>query len=376
MSPRIPAESFPPGEYLRDELDARDWSQSEFAEIIGRDTATVNRILSGKSQITADMACLFEEALDLDAEYWLNLESAYQLGIKRERTRPTLVTQKARLHDAFPVKQMGSRGWITKTDNIDVLYHNVFEFYRISSIDEVPSFLHAVKKTRTKKYSSLQLAWLCRTRVLAECLMVSSYTKSKLKHALVELRKALESPEEIRNIPRILADAGVRLLVVEPLKGSRIEGACFWLDSKSPVVALSLLSPTIDCFWFNLMHELFHVFHGHGKIDGPIVDEDIGNPNNTDEPQEEKLVNQEAEKWLIQTNVFDDFVMRHNPMFSRANILGFARRINVHPGIVAGRLHKKGIVRSWAIHAKLKTNVRNTVASSALCDGWGMNPDI
>ena len=31
-----PAHAFPPGEYLRDELEERGWTVTEFAEIIGR----------------------------------------------------------------------------------------------------------------------------------------------------------------------------------------------------------------------------------------------------------------------------------------------------------------------------------------------------
>ena len=36
MAIRTPAEVFPPGEFLADELEARGWTQTEFAEIIGR----------------------------------------------------------------------------------------------------------------------------------------------------------------------------------------------------------------------------------------------------------------------------------------------------------------------------------------------------
>ena len=42
MSERIPAEVFPPGEFLADELEARGWTQVEFAEIIRRPPEVVN----------------------------------------------------------------------------------------------------------------------------------------------------------------------------------------------------------------------------------------------------------------------------------------------------------------------------------------------
>src|SRR3546814_3007260 len=46
------AEIFPPGEFLKDELEARGWSQTELAEIIGRPTRLINEIIAGKRTIT------------------------------------------------------------------------------------------------------------------------------------------------------------------------------------------------------------------------------------------------------------------------------------------------------------------------------------
>ena len=82
---RIPAEVFPPGEYLQDELEARGLSLAEFAATIGRDPIYLGRLILGKAQLTADIALQLEEALGLDAQYWLNLESTYRLAKSRER---------------------------------------------------------------------------------------------------------------------------------------------------------------------------------------------------------------------------------------------------------------------------------------------------
>ena len=42
------AEIFPPGEFLREELEARGWSQTEMAEIIGRPVRLINELIAGK----------------------------------------------------------------------------------------------------------------------------------------------------------------------------------------------------------------------------------------------------------------------------------------------------------------------------------------
>lgn len=79
MDDRVVAEVFPPGEFLRDELEARGWTQTEFAEIIGRPTRLVNEIIAAKRGITPDTAKEIAAALGTSAQFWMNLETTYQL---------------------------------------------------------------------------------------------------------------------------------------------------------------------------------------------------------------------------------------------------------------------------------------------------------
>ncbi|HEY1684763.1 MAG TPA: HigA family addiction module antitoxin [Tepidisphaeraceae bacterium] len=74
-----PAEAFPPGEYLRDELEARGWTQAEFARVIGRPLQLVNEIIKGKKRITEQTALEIAAALGTSAKVWLNLENTYRL---------------------------------------------------------------------------------------------------------------------------------------------------------------------------------------------------------------------------------------------------------------------------------------------------------
>ena len=72
-----PAEAFPPGEYLSDELEARGWTVTEFADMIGRPVETVSEILNANQPITPETAHSFSEALGTSPELWLNLQAAY-----------------------------------------------------------------------------------------------------------------------------------------------------------------------------------------------------------------------------------------------------------------------------------------------------------
>jgi HTH-type transcriptional regulator / antitoxin HigA len=77
-----PAEAFPPGEYLRDELEARGWTQTQFARIIGRPLQVVNGIVNGKTAITAQTAKEIAAAFGTSADLWMNLQGSYDLFVE------------------------------------------------------------------------------------------------------------------------------------------------------------------------------------------------------------------------------------------------------------------------------------------------------
>ena len=51
-----PAEAFPAGEYLRDELEERGWTVTEFAEILARPLQVVSEILNGSGDHSGTVA--------------------------------------------------------------------------------------------------------------------------------------------------------------------------------------------------------------------------------------------------------------------------------------------------------------------------------
>jgi HTH-type transcriptional regulator/antitoxin HigA len=69
-----------PGEFLAEEIEARQLSQKELARRMGRPPNAINEIIKGKKAITAETALQLEEAMpEIPARFWLNLETDYQL---------------------------------------------------------------------------------------------------------------------------------------------------------------------------------------------------------------------------------------------------------------------------------------------------------
>ena len=81
-----------PGRVLLDELEERKLTQTALAEHIGVLPKTVNEICKGKRGISAEMAVKLSRALGASAQFWLNLQSNWELSQvnykKHEKIQP------------------------------------------------------------------------------------------------------------------------------------------------------------------------------------------------------------------------------------------------------------------------------------------------
>ena len=174
-------------------------------------------------------------------------------------------------------------------------------------------------------------------------------------------------------MPRILAECGIRFVVVQSLASAKIDGVCFWLDEASPVVGLSMRHDRIDNFWFVLRHELEHVRLGHGQktremiLDTELEGERAGNGETVSE--EERVANDAAQDFSVPSAKMTGFNARKAPFFAERDLLAFAKILGVHPGVVAGQLqHKTGRYDRFRQHL---ANIRAQVETGAAVDGWG-----
>ncbi len=70
-----------PGEHLAEELEALDMSAAELARKIDVPTNRVTQILNGTRGITGDTALRLAHFFGTSAQFWLNLQSLYDLRV-------------------------------------------------------------------------------------------------------------------------------------------------------------------------------------------------------------------------------------------------------------------------------------------------------
>ena len=374
MANRTPAEVFPPGDFIAEELESRGWSQIELADILGRPARLVSELIAGKRAITPETARGLGAAFGTGPEFWMNLERDYQLS--RAAHDDMAVERRARLYSKAPVKEMVKRGWILHSDNIDVLEKRVKDFLEIEDIDDEPTLPHAARKQDYSICSPAQWAWLFRVKQIARHVAVLDYSSAALRSVLARLEQLLVAPEEVRHVPRLLAECGVRLVLVERLPNGNIDGVCCWLDDKSPVIGMSLRRDKIDNFWFVLRHEIEHVLRGDG-IDEWMIDWDLeGERAGTgdDLPEKERLANRAAAEFCVPGDRLGSFLARKHPFYYERDVIAFAKLLNRHPGLVVGQMQFR--LNNYSYLAKHLVKVRSIVLPGAIADGWGQTPSL
>lgn len=330
------AEAFPPGEYLSDELEARHWSQAEFAEILGRPTQFVSEIIAGKKEITRESAAQIGAALETSAEMWLNLQNSYLLWKQSQNdvTQRQLsdVRRRARLNGYAPITLLVKRGLLSG-GSLDELEQQLMELLELGSLEEIPMFVLAARRSNTEvDITPLQSAWLGSARHAARSIAVQKYDQSGLEKLAAALAQKVREPEAFEFLPTDFANVGVRLVYLEAFPGSKMNGATFLLDDdlNKPVIALSGLGKRLDKVLFTLLHEIAHLVRGDVQPDAPLFDEDVHTLG--DETEADKL----AHFWAIPGGL----PTAPKPVRQQW-ITNEAARLGINPIVVIGRLQNR-----------------------------------
>ncbi len=362
----------PPGEHIREELKKRAWTQEDLAHVLGRTVARVNQIITGKQELSPEIALALETAIGTPAVEWLQREAAYRLSLVA--TVPADVRHRSRLLELGPVKEMQKRGWIEATDSPDAMERELLRFYRIPDLDTEPELTVAMRKTNPNVVlTPAQRAWVFRVRQIASVSRVAAFNPDGIAACKRELRKLAAFSAEVGKVPKVLAKYGIRFVVVEPLPGGKVDGVAMWLDHASPVIGLSVRFDRLDSFWFTLGHELAHIDH---KDEAPL-DGDVSGQEDllAMKSPVERRADEESAAMFIAPDELQSFMARVGPLYSKERINQFANRIKIHPGIIVGQLQHRGEI-GYSANKEMLVKVRHILTPVALTDGWGNTIDL
>jgi len=352
----IPAIATHPGEVLKDELESRDIKQKDFAHSIDMPTTMLNEIIKGKRNITADIAILLEKALDIPAEFWLKMQSQYDIDVARIKQRNIEKLQIVELWKSIasivPVAYLKGRCVLTNNlkENISIV-KDIYHALNFEGIIEAKAPIAGL----FRKSSKLQIdennltCWVMLARWEAQKKVVSTYVATcipTVKQQFIQIVN--QNIDVVGKTEELLKSYGIKFIILEKPEKVPVDGFSFFSGS-NPAIAITLRKGTIDNFAFTILHELAHIEkHLNPDQNAFFIDCFDIEDNKKDSKEKEadlyaqqSLIPQEVWKNLyIPKKIFDDTPLRH-----------FAEKTNTHPAFVLGRYcHESG-------NYKIKTSI-------------------
>jgi HTH-type transcriptional regulator/antitoxin HigA len=252
-----------PGEFIREELEIRNWQQDDLAEVLGLSKKFVNELIMSKKHITIETARLLSKAFGQSPAYWVNLDIDYYLRKSPGTGRTKEVEEKAKIFKYMPIKEMVKKGWLKSYQTLEELKRQVLAFWNIDELDfiflektEVPGFREPDTGFNYNKYYAL--CWFEMAKRMAKNFHVNDYKENKLKQLAENLHVFMIKENGIEEFISELAAAGIKFFVLSHLKKAFIDGAAFY-DDKNPVIVYTSRYDRIDNFWFTIAHEISHI---------------------------------------------------------------------------------------------------------------------
>jgi addiction module HigA family antidote len=79
-----------PGEILADELEELELTSAELARTIRVPANRISQIIAGKRNVTADTALRLGRYFGTSADFWMNLQKAFELDLARRELGPAI----------------------------------------------------------------------------------------------------------------------------------------------------------------------------------------------------------------------------------------------------------------------------------------------
>jgi HTH-type transcriptional regulator/antitoxin HigA len=342
---------FPPGRFITDRLEHRNWNQEELATVLGITPTHLSQVMKGESPLTYDMAQRLGATFDTSAQFWTNLYLNYAQWKDEENPGLTETEIRSSIYERMPVKDMVKKKWLKPSKTVKDLEKQALTYWDIKKLDftfideKFTPCLNRKSEAYNQFNASYAATWYRKAQLVAKEYKVPAYSEAKLS----TLASALHSftPDEA-NIPEFingLNACGVKFFVLPHLEKTYLDGAAF-MDGKHPVVVYTARYKRIDNFWFTVAHEIAHVLKHLGP-NCPFVLDDL---KRGDVDRLEKEANQLASKWLKHVEAIDWIKENTRAYLTQTAVLDCAEAVGIHPSIIIGALSHAGTISHRNLH--------------------------
>lgn len=330
-----------PVEAILFRMDQQRLAQKDLVPYIGS-MSKVSEVLSRKRTLSLAMIRRLHAGLGIPAEVLIGESQDLPSDPTVDYTR-------------FPLAEMQERGLFGSVKRPvsylkDYAEELVTGFFRcMKGLGGQPVMLRATlhqSGARTMDECAFKVWQACALRKARDLTLKGTYQKGVI------------TPEWIRDLTRLsafdsgpllaqeyLSNHGIALVFERHFDKTYLDGAAM-LDGEVPIVALTLRHDRVDNFWFALLHELIHV-QRHLTSDAPCIADNLDDKTRTS--AQELEADREAGEALIPEAIWESAAVRTTHATEDAT--SFARQLQIHPAIVAGRVRKQ--TDNWRLLSNL-----------------------
>ncbi len=336
-----------PLEAIRFRMEQMGYKQKDLAELVGG-ASRASEIMAGKRGLTTEMIRRLRDEWGIPADSLLGSSTP-----DPEPTAPTPGAVGAYDPANYPLKQMYGRGYFPRYSN-DWKNHRkdpaelLQDLYpRGSGVRRELAHCRQGGGEKTKINPHALEAWQQRVLVLAaerkdQPVYDSSALDENFLHWLAGLSGLAQGP---RLACEALEEKGITMVIEPHLDQTHLDGAALLGADNRPVIGLTLRHNRLDNFWFTLFHEIGHVLKHLSAEIPAILDVDI-------DRKKTSITEIEADRFALDTLIPPDAwsaQVRHLRL--AAEIRAAAKRLCVHPAVIAGRLRREA--NDYRIHRTL-----------------------
>ncbi|MEW8974264.1 MAG: HigA family addiction module antitoxin [Tissierellaceae bacterium] len=332
----MPTVAILPGDTIRENMQFLGMNQRELAARLDITPKHLSHILNGNAPITYDTALKLESVIGPSAQFWMNLETNYQLN-KTRLDKQTKLDLDLEILKEIPYKEMSEFGWVEETTSRPERVSNCRTFFGVAELSSIkPSYAVAFRTHKQiKEISDFGVfAWLRKAELEGLNVEVKKFNKRRLKSLIPTFRElTLKEPADFYpEMKRLCAECGIALVLVPYLSKTYICGATIWRNNKA-ILGLSVRGKRADVFWFTFFHELAHLIN-HSSNEFHIS---FDNEDGEDEADDI------ASNYLISEEQYRNFIEEYDYM-DKTQIVNYSYEIGIAPSILLGRLQHDKLI--------------------------------
>lgn len=321
-----------PIEAIKFRMEEQNLKQSDLIPYIGS-KSKVSEVLSGKRRLTVPMIRALVKYLGIPAEILIQESIDNLIDISPNQI----------VWDNFPLEEMHRKGWIrAKKSELRSRAKDIMnDFLKpIGGLIPTNALWRRTIYTRGEKNVNQYtlLAWAAQVLIKAKReTSVNAFDRNIINIDFLREVARLSCFDQGPVLARdFLKKYGIILIIEKHLSETKLDGGCMLDNNGNPVIGITLRYDRIDHFWYTLLHELSHIYkHLKASSDVYLDDLEYNDVSNLKERESDRI----AGEAFISRNIWkrsDAFNLQ-----TSESVIEFARKLRIHPAIVAGRIRKE-----------------------------------